>query len=182
MGEAVAIVSVSASAVVAVGGLVATAANSARERRWQSREERATELRAVLEAGGECVSKLMFAVTEGYNEARHGQLSKDREREIEAVEKQAAFESNRIGVRLGPQADEYLTFRDCWLAAGRAGTLLEEADDNGLDREQRGAYTGAWKLVLDAETAYLNATAKTLRWDGKSPPRWKRLLGRRGSS
>jgi hypothetical protein len=83
-------------------------------------------------------------------------------------------------VRLGSKADQYTTFRDFWLAASRVVTILDESDDNGLDREQSATYSRAWTELLAAETAYLDATAKTLRWDKQPTGSWRRV-GRRAS-
>lgn len=132
-------------------------------------------MRAVLEAGGECLSKLMFAITTGHDEVRRGELSANTRREVDTLEKQAVLESNRIGVRLGPKADQYTTFRD------RVVTILDESDDNGLDREQSRAYSRAWTELLAAETAYLDATANTLGWDKQSVRSSGRRIGRRAS-
>jgi hypothetical protein len=181
VGEAVAIISVSASALVGVGGLVAAAWGSSRERRWQTREERTTELRSVLQEGGELVTKLLISVDEARGEvATQGQLGMQSVAGLRELEKQLALACNRVGVRRGSLAPEWATLREAWEAIGRVLVILQEASGEGLDSEQHRAYSTAWTEALTAETAYHNATAKALGWEGPLP-RWRTALARLGS-
>jgi hypothetical protein len=180
VGEAVAIISVSASALVGVGGLVAAAWGSSRERRWQTREERITELRSVLQEGGELVTKLLIAMDEARGEvAAEGQLGVQRIAGLRELEKQLALVCKRVGVRRGSLAPEWATLREAWEAIGMVLTILQEASGEGLDSEQHRAYSTAWTDALAAETAYHDATAKALGWEG-SLPRWRTMLARLG--
>jgi hypothetical protein len=181
VGEAVAIISVSASAVVGVSGVVVAAWGGARERRWQSREERATELRAVLEDGGSQFAELMFKADEAHNEVRrHGQLSSDTKDDLEARHKSIVLAMSRVGVRRGPGALEYTTFANYRLTIYKVLTTLAEANGKGLDPEQKAAYTHAWSEALTAEKAYLDATAKALGSEGPLP-RWRIVFAKLGS-
>lgn len=84
MSEVVAIISVSASAVVGIGGVVAAAWGSSRERRWQSREERTVELRTVLDGGGSLVAELLLLIDEAHAEVRrNGKLGPESKTNLE---------------------------------------------------------------------------------------------------
>jgi hypothetical protein len=61
---------VAASALVGVGGLAAAAWGSSRERRWQTREERATELRSVLEEGGKTLTAIFTTLDDANGEVK----------------------------------------------------------------------------------------------------------------
>jgi hypothetical protein len=177
MSEAVTIIAVSTTAVLGVGNLVASSLNSSRERRWGAREERATELRAVLEEAGARLTALMIGVDEAHDEAKHGRLSEGRKHDLMAIQKELAPVGNKIGVRRGASATEYRTFGDCWKELSALVIVLEEAT-TGLDREQEHAYTKAWNKMLAAQDGYLDATAEALQVKGPVP-RWRRWLGRR---
>lgn len=181
MGEAVAIISVSASAIVGVGGLVAAAWGSSRERRWQTREERATELRSVLEEGGERLTQLLITLDQARGEVSSaGQLGAQTQAALRQLETRLVLVSKRIGVRRGSRSPEWLTLQEAWKATGSVLTILQEASGKGLDREQHRAYSGAWTEALAAETAYVDATARALGWEGPLP-RWRTGLARLGA-
>jgi hypothetical protein len=177
VSEAVTIIAVSTTAVLGVGNLVASSLNSSRERRWGSREERATELRAVLEGAGERLTTFMMAIDEAHDEAKHGRMSEERERELMAIRKELALVGNKIGVRRGASAREYRAFEDFWNELDSVITILDEATTTGLVSEQGHAYTKAWKKMLAAENDYLDATAEALQVKGPVP-RWRRWLGK----
>jgi hypothetical protein len=164
--------------LVGVGGLVAAAWGSSRERRWQTREERATELRTVLEGAGERLSTLLLAIDEAHREARQKPINNDRHQELLAMQQQLVVAGKRIGVRRGSKSDEYVTFGACFLAMSAIATIVEEAETK-LDREQERAYSSAWTLALTAEEAFLDATAKALALEGPLPRR-RKLLDRSG--
>jgi hypothetical protein len=174
VSEVVAIVSVSASAVVGLSGVVVVAWSGSRERRWQSGEERAIEFRAVLEDGGSKVAQLLLSMDEARTEVRNlGQLSPGSKRGIGVTDKSIVLALNRVGVRRGSQAPEYRTLGRYWLAVSELSTILEEADGEGLNSEQQAAYSRAWDKALSAENAYLDATAKALRLNEPLPRRHK---------
>jgi hypothetical protein len=175
VGEAVAIISVSASALVGVGGLAIAAWGGSRERRWQSREERAIELRAVLEDGGSQLAGLLLKVDEAHDEVQRLKLlGPDRKADLEATEKSVVLAISRVGVRRGSRAPEYRTFGSYWLAISKLGTILAEADGEGLDSEQQTAYSRSWTEALAAQDAYLDATANAIGWE-EPLPRWRRV-------
>jgi hypothetical protein len=177
--ETVAIVSVSASALVGVGGLIAAAWGSSRERRWQTREERATELRSVLEEGGERLTELFVTLDQAHGEvSTAGQLGAQMQAGLRALETRLVLVCKRVGVRRGSRAPEWRTLQEAWEATGRVLTILQEANGEGLDREQHRAYSAAWTEALSAEAAFLDAAAKALGWDGPLP-RWRTALSRR---
>jgi hypothetical protein len=160
MGEAVAIVAVSASAVVTV---TVTVFGGSRERRWQAREERATELRTVLENGSECFGSAMFVAAEAYNEIKaNGKLSSERQAELAEVEKRIVIAGNHIGVRRGSQSSEYATFLDCMTKIVAVVHIIHEADRGGLDSEREASYYRAQSEALKAERAYIDVAAKLL--------------------
>ena len=176
MSEAVAIISVSASAVVGISGVVAAAWSSSRERRWQSREERAIELRTVLEDGGSLVAELLLLIDEAHDGVgRDGRLGPDSKVALERSEKRMVLAMNRVGVRRGPKAPEYKTLGKYWIAVSEIVTILDEAQGEGLDSEQARAYSTAWDKAIAAETAFHEAAAKALGWEGPLP-RWRQLL------
>jgi len=161
-GEAVAIISVSASAVVGVGGLAAAALGSAKERRWQTQEERATELRDVFEAAAGQLTNLQVVIDEAHDETRQSGLNPSRAQMIRTIEQRLVFEGKRIGLRRGSKADDYGAFVTAFQALGSIVVILEEASDAGLDKEQQAAYRKAWEAGIAAEQAFLDATAKVL--------------------
>jgi hypothetical protein len=162
MGEAVTIISVSTTALLGMGSLAAAAFGGSRERRWQTQEERATELRSILEHAGESLSSLLLAVGDAHDETFGVPLSDDRKDELRDREKEIVVHTNRIGVRRGSRSPEYTCCRDCWRAISKLTTILDEADDEGLDREQQRAFSRGWDEALAAEAAYLDAAAKAL--------------------
>lgn len=178
MSEVVTIISVSTTAVLGVGSLVAATWGGSRERRWQSREERAVELRAVLEDGASKLAELMFKIDEAHNEVRRlGRLAPATEVDFEARHQSIVLALSRVGVRRGSRAPEYTTFASYWLAISKLDTLLAEANGEGLDSEQKAAYTSAWTEALAAGNAYLDATANALGPE-ESLPRRRQVLPR----
>ena len=179
MGEAVAIISVAASAMVGAGGLIAAAWGSSRERSWRSREERATELRSVLEDAAGQLANLTVLTDEAHDEARRGPVERGHRLALRQVQQRLAVEANRIGIRTGPEAPEYLTFAECFRRKSAVVTILEEAVDRGLDREQHRAYGSAWDIALEAEQGFLRAAADVLSVPRSRAPLWcpRRLRG-----
>jgi hypothetical protein len=136
----------------------------------------------VLEDGGSQLAALLLKVDEAHDEVRRLKvLGRDSKAGLEAAEKSIVLAISRVGVRLGSRAPEYATFGNYWLAISRLGTILGEANGEGLDSEQQAAYSRGWSEALAAQDAYLNATAKTLAWEGPRP-RWRRLFARSRSS
>jgi hypothetical protein len=173
MGEAVTIISVSTTALLGMGSLAVAAFGGSRERRWQTQEERATELRAVLEHAGESLSSLLLTVGDAHDEMSRVPLSKDRQENLRDREKAIVVHTNKIGVRRGSRSPEYTSCRDYWLAISELTTILDEAGDEGLDKEQQSAFSKGWKKALAAEAAYLDAAAKAL--SGADPVRRGRV-------
>lgn len=162
VSEAVAIISVSASAVVGLGGLLATTFGGTRQRKWESQEERAIELRSVLDDGGQRIAELLLQVDEAHNEVlRDGRLSPERRAGLDSIQRGIALSINRVGLRRGSQAAEYSAMGAYWAAVSRLTVILEEAHD-GLDSEQASTYSQTWTEALAAESAYLDSTARTL--------------------
>lgn len=160
MGEAVAIVAVSASAVVTV---VVTVFGGSRERRWQTREERATELRAVLENGSEAYGSAMFVAAEAYKEIEaNRELSSERQTELSEAQKRIVIAANHIGVRRGSRSAEYTTFIDCMAKFVAVVNIIYEARRSGLDSERGASYQRAVSEALKAERAYIDAAAELL--------------------
>jgi hypothetical protein len=130
VGEAVAIISVSASALVGVGGLTAAAWASSRERRWRSSEERITELRTVLESAQIVLADMMVAVRKSLQEV-HGSNRIHPSWDTQQLGKGLATEQARIAVRLGWRSPEYAAFGECWIALG---TILNTIVDSPVDK------------------------------------------------
>jgi hypothetical protein len=172
--EAVAIVSVAGSTLVGVGGLVAAAWGGSRERRWQTREERITELRSLLEEGSEVLTQTFIVLDESTGEIRSvGELGATNAALLRELEKRLVAVSQKVGVRRGSRAGDYLALRACRDATGRIGWLLSEMQ-NGGNAAEHAAYSVLWGKALDAERAFLDASAKTLGWKEAVPP-WRRL-------
>jgi hypothetical protein len=179
MGEAVAIISVSASAIVGISGVVAAAWGSSRQRRWQSHEERAIELRGVLEDGGAKVAELLIKIDGAHDEVwqlRH--LTPDRKKDLELTQKSIVFAIDRIGIRRGSRAPEYKTLGSYWRDVEELVTILEEAKGERLTSDQEAAYERRWDHAIAAQKAYLDATAETLAVD--PPSMLKRMTHRSG--
>jgi hypothetical protein len=138
MSEAVTIISVSTTALLGMGSLAAAALGGSRERRWHTQEERATELRSVLESTGECLTSLLLAVGDAHDETRRVSLTRDRKDELRDREKKIVIHTNMIGVRRGSESPEYTACRECWLAISALTTILDEAGDQGLDPRAKG--------------------------------------------
>lgn len=169
VGETVAIVAVSTSAIVGLSGVLAGVWGGSRERRWRSREERAVELRGVLEDGGVRIAELLIAVDEAHGEVRdRGEMSIDRKASLDAMQRGIVLAVARIGLRRGPRAREYATAGDYWKALSQLVTILEEATGDGLDREQAATYSREWDIAIAAEKGYLDAAAETLTADGRN--------------
>lgn len=177
MGEAVTIISVSTTALLGMGSLAAAALGGSRERRWHTQEERATELRSVLERAGESLTSLLLAVGDAHDETFGVPLSNHLKDALRNREKEIVVHTNRIGVRRGSGSPEYTSCRDCWLAISKLTTILDEAGDEGLDHEQQSAFSRGWKKALAAEAAYLDTAAKAL--SAEEPARrgtvWRKL-------
>ena len=123
----------------------------------------------MLEEGGAQLAEMMFKIDEAHSELRRvGQLSPDTKTDLAARHKSIVLAMNRIGVRRGPTSSEYKTVHAYWLATSKVHTILDEAHGQGLDSEQSAAYSQAMSEALDAENAYLNATAETLTVDSSS--------------
>lgn len=173
MAEAVTIIAVLTTAVLGVGNLVAAASASSRERRWRAAEERATELRAVLEEGSERLTRLMLAIDDAHGAAGEGSAFEDaRAREMESIQKELAIAGNKIGVRRSSRAIEYTSFGDCWRTMGELIAILEEAP-TGFDGDQERAYARGWDQLRETHHAFLDATAQALGVEA-TRPWWKR--------
>jgi len=170
MGEAVAIVSVAASAVVGVGGLAAAALGASRQRVWRSREERAIELRAVLEGAAERLSDLRFAIGKAHFQVKTtGAIDAALEEGFVPAQERLVMALSRIGVRRGSSSADYTRCDEAAEALSKLLTILYETRDEGLDRERAKAYSAAWEAAEVAEKAFLDAAARTLAW--RSPKR-----------
>jgi hypothetical protein len=174
MSEAVPIISVSASAIVGVGGLAAAAWGSSRERRWQSREERATELRAVLDEAAEAIVEPMFAFQQALEETR-GTHRIAPIWDLGALQKRMVVQEARIGIRLGWQAPEYTTYLECWGALKElVDVLVDASSSDELSDEQRAQGQKAWQKALVEHRAFLAAAASTLAHGSPKRSRFRR--------
>jgi hypothetical protein len=174
MGEAVAIISVSASAVVGIGGLVAAAWGSSRERRWQSQEERTKELRGVLDRACEKLTQQLVVLDQAHREfSTSGAANPMTQQLLVETEKQLVLECNRLAVRRGSHTPEYVALGACREAATRVSLLLNEMA-TGAAPAQRGAYSTLWDDVLTAEKRFLDVASDALTWE-EPAPFWRRL-------
>jgi hypothetical protein len=176
MGEAVAIISVCVSGLVGLGGLASTVWAAARERRWKSREERATEFRTALETGCEVLMQLAWAVADARSKAKRDKLVSgdlqnqidsladdlnrinsllaDDLKRIDSLARQATIVGAQIAVRSGSTGAEKVTF-EAWLkGVSKLIGIIVRADED--------EWREAWAAAAAAEAAYLDATAKTL--------------------
>jgi hypothetical protein len=168
--EAVAIVSVVATAVV---GLSATWGRS-RELRWQTGEERTTELRSVLDLACEKLTATFVVLDEAHREfSEAGKVGPVTQQLLVEAEKQLVLEWNRVGVRRGADTSEYLALGRCREACGRIGLLLDEMNA-GVGPAHRAAYSKLWEAARAAERDFFNVASAALDSEGGAPP-WRRL-------
>jgi hypothetical protein len=174
--SAIAIVSIVTTGVV---GLSATWGR-ARELRWQSSEERTTELRSVLDRACEKLTAEFVLLDQGHRECSvSGKVTEVTQRLLLEAEKQLVLEWNRLGVRRGATAQEYLALGRCREACGRIGVLLDEMDA-GVPPAQRQSYAQLWKAAIAAERHFFSVASAAL--DSEVPaPFWRRLRGWRQS-
>jgi len=163
--------------LVGIGGLAAAAWGSSRERRWQTREERATELRSVLEEGGKLLTQQFFELEEAKHEVKTaGKIDDQRATALGERNKRLVAVCNGVGMRRGSQAPEYLALKKCWEASGKLERLLYDfGEPAGGARWSE--FSPVWKEALDAERAFFDATADALGWEGPLP-RWRTALAR----
>jgi hypothetical protein len=164
MGEAVAIVSVSASALVGVGGLAAAAWSGSRQRRWQSREERTVNLRAVLDQGSEALLELAWIILDMRTKVERGDpVTATDKQELEELIKRAAVPVQaNIKVRRGPHAPETVAFSAWIKQMSKLIGLLGNAQSQGFEGEAGAAWEARWAAATEAESAYHTAAAAYL--------------------
>lgn len=170
----VAIVSVVGSTLVGLGGLASTTWGQHATRRWQGREGRATEMRAVLDAAATQIATAMQSAAAAHHKLsqldlertpeRVGQagLDKAAEQLASAVDagRQIWVTSNRLRVRTGAEAHVALALKKAEHEVGVLVAVVEwekrdlvTSDDN---------YTAAWANAETAERAFYDAAAKDL--------------------
>jgi hypothetical protein len=163
MSEAVAIISVSTSAIVGLAGLGSAVWGASRERRWKSREERTIDLRSVLEEASENFGKAMFACSQAWEEiARKKALSDERKTAVDDGWLGVVGAANRIGVRLGHGSAEHTAYRECMWKVHATRSVVAEAQIDGVNREHESDYLKAHEEAVAVETIYLDIAAKRL--------------------
>lgn len=167
MSEAVSIISVSVSGVVAAGGLISAGWGASRERRWKSREERTIDVRVVLEDVADAFGKAMFAAGRAWEDlAKRGRLSDANLAVLEETWLSFIGAGNRLGVRLGSKSAEYAAYRECMTKLATMRTIVAETANSSLGDERERGFYRAQSLAVEAETAYLDAAAQRLSPDG----------------
>jgi hypothetical protein len=162
VGEAVAIVSVAASALVGVGGLASASWGASRERGWQSREERATELRKLLEDGAAHALELAWTIASARHKIQKGEPDPHLKEELRSLGKQAAHARVPIGVRRGTLAPEYVALGEWISSLSRLIGMVGAAQQDGFDAERLAAFKTEWDKGAAAEVRYMKATAELL--------------------
>jgi hypothetical protein len=171
--EAVAIVSVVSTAVV---GLAATWGRG-RELRWQTREERTTELRGVLDEACEKLTATFVLLDQAHREwSVAGKVDPVTQRLLVEAEKNLVLEWNRVGVRRGADTPEFLALGRCRVECGRVGMVLDEMSA-GVGPPDRQHYSDRWKAARTAETEFFNVASDALASGGRTPF-WRRELRR----
>jgi len=166
VGEAVAIISVSASAVVGIGGLVAAAWGGSRQRRWQSREERTIDLRAAVEGASESFGDAMTLATEAYaGVQRTGKLDDERKPEMAGAWSRVVASGNRVGVRRGTKSAAHRAYADCMAKLFAVMAIVDEAAKARSVEGLEGRWIAAHEAAVAAESAFLDASARLLNAD-----------------
>lgn len=178
MADAVAIIAVSTSGVVGIGGLVSTAYGAAAGRRWRSREERAIELRKVLDAAAVSLARSMHALTET-EAALHGAVS-DTEHadaayasahewlgEVIGAQKELWSATSQVQVRTGSTSPVALAIKAAESKVDAVGKVMTR---NVLRRLELPGYTEARAEAEASERAFYDAAAAELRTIGARRP------------
>jgi len=165
VSEAVAIVSVTMSGLVGLGGLASTTWAAKRERLWRSREERTIDLRAALDAGSDSFATAMSVAAQIWEDLAAGRgLSTTRRAELDSAYLAVLSAGNRIGVRRGHSSSEHAAYRECIHAFFVLMGVIAEAHGSGVTPERDAAFIKANEKAVEAETEYLNQAAKLLRY------------------
>ncbi len=159
-----AIISVAISGVVGIGGLAAAAWGTARERRWRTREERATDLRGALESAAESLLDLAWDIDVVRLKIKRGEgMSSEEKTAVESHARQASVTGRaHIAVRQGANAAE-ATSLEAWI--GKVSTLigiLGEGTNSGWNDQLESRWKDVWAKAVEAEKAYFTATVKAL--------------------
>jgi hypothetical protein len=176
ISDAVAIIAVTTSGIVAIGGIVATAYSASSQRRWQSIEERTTELRTVLDSAAGSLARAMHALVET-ERALHGAVGEDPKAdeayagahewlgEAVAALKELWTATTRIQVRMGSASPVAQAAKDAEFKLDAVGKVLTR---NVIRRLELPGYAEARAEAEAAERAFYDAAAAVLGF-GVSP-------------
>jgi hypothetical protein len=169
--DAIALASVLTTGVV---GLSATWGRS-RELRWQSSEERTTELRAVLDQACEKLTAELVLLNQAYRELSvSGKVSPVTDGLLVEIERHLILAWNRVGVRRGAGTPEYAALDRCRDACANVRHLLDDMSTGGTPA-QREAYSALWKAAIGAQSHFFDTASAALDSEG-SAPFWRRRL------
>ena len=174
MDDPVAIVSVVGSTLVGLGGLASTTWGQHATRVWQGREERASEMRAVLDAAATQIATAMQSAADAHQKLSRldpertpqpvGQAGLDKAAEQLAsaigAERQIWVASNRLRVRTGAEAHVALALKKAEHEVGLLVAIVEREKRDLVTSEDN--YTAAWASAEAAERAFYDAAAKDL--------------------
>jgi hypothetical protein len=173
MADTVAIVSVVGSTLVGLSGIGAGVYGAWAGRRWQSREERATELRDVLDTAAANIAALMQPIAlanvafttiditqaTGADEEKLLQQARTHLQTATAAQRDLWATTNRLRVRKGSESAVATTLKAAEKEIGLLGAIVQL---RLVNPSVRGGYEEAWAKAEAAERAFYDASSAEL--------------------
>jgi hypothetical protein len=168
--DAVAIVSVLASGVVGLAGVSSTVWIALAQRRWHSSEERAADLRTVLDRTGVDLSDTILALGEAHWAAEQASSKPEAKNELHeqgwAAERRSRASRaslraavKRVSVRRGAKDPIGLALDRVNLEIKELAEAVKDDLQGPMDKTR---YEAAWNAVEKAELSFYSATEDVL--------------------